>query len=431
MLYSRPVAEEPIADIADRLRRFLIFIRPHLIAEAGLDRGNLKRLRNMTDLRLQDFAARQPVISLVQLAELMTYTAGAPSFPELAQETGLLTLEQIALPLPHDAPEVGVAINAILLQNAFVEDKLRDHLAACVKKLAEAPPPPKPDAAAEAPSAVRLPPKVEKLLGHVKGLWGIPPNVMKLRRMLADTNSDVADVAREIEFDPGLVAQVLRVVNSAQYRGDEPTAAIEPAVTRLGFKLMQRIVMVSSLVDQLGKKQEEAEMDLKAYWGHSLWVAHAAQIVCRRRELGDPDEFFSAGLLHDIGKLVIYQYLSAQLKLITTGVRNGAPWEVVEPRVLDGLNHAAIGACVAEQWQFPEVVVEAVRHHLDEIALIESFEMPAGSKTVGVLCAMHASRAPLESVARHFRMGRDTLDGIRKEAFEASVASLRELFEMM
>lgn len=425
------MAEEPIADIADRLRRFLIFIRPHLIAETGLDRGNLKRLRNMTDLRLQDFAARRPFISLVQLAELMTYTAGAPSFPEVAQETGLLTLEQIALPLPHDAPEVGVAINAILLQNAFVEDKLRAFLIECVTKIAEAPPPPKPDAAAEAPSQVRLPPKIEKLLGNVKGLWGIPPNVTKLRQMLADTNSDVGDIAREIEHDPGLVAQVLRVVNSAHYRGDEPTAAIEPAVTRLGFRMMQRVVMVSSLVDTLGKKQDEAEMDLKAYWGHSLWVAHAAQIVCRQRELGDADEFFTAGLLHDLGKLVIYQYLSAQLKLIQTGIRNGAPWEVVEPRVLDGLNHAAIGACVAEHWKFPDVVVEATRHHLDEIALIESFEMPVGARTVGVLCAMHASRAPIEQVARHFRMGRDALDGIRMQAFEASVASLRELFQLM
>lgn len=431
MLYSRPVAEEPIADIADRLRRFLIFMRPRLLSEAGLDRGNFKRLRNMTDLRLQDLAARQPNVSLVQLAALMTYTAGAPSFPELAQETGLLTLEQIALPLPHDAPEVGVAINAILFQNLFVEDKLRDALTACVRKLAEAPPPPKPEAAAEAPSQVRLPPKIEKLLGNVQGLWGIPPNVMKLRQMLADTNSDVADIAREIEHDPGLVAQVLRVVNSAHYRGDEPTAAIEPAVTRLGFKMMQRVVMVSSLVDTLGKKQEDVEMDLKAYWGHSLWVAHAAQIVCRRRELGDADEFFTAGLLHDIGKLVIYQYLAAKLKLILVGVKNGAPWEIVEPRVLDGLNHAAIGACVAEHWKLPDVVVEAVRHHLDEIALIESFEMPAGAKTVGVLCAMHASRAPVEQVARHFRMGRDALDGIRKEAFEASVASLRELFQLM
>jgi HD-like signal output (HDOD) protein len=181
----------------------------------------------------------------------------------------------------------------------------------------------------------------------------------------------------------------------------------------------------------LGKPKEDVEVDLKAFWGHSLWVAHAASLICEEKKLGDADGFFTSGLLHDVGKLVIFQHLQARLKLIMQGVRQGQPFEKVEPAVLGGINHAAIGSCLCEVWKLPTEVIEAARHHLDDLVMIDSFQISMEAKVVSAVCALHSSRTPVEQVARFLKVARDPLEAIRKEAFERSIASLRELFHLM
>jgi HD-like signal output (HDOD) protein len=249
--------------------------------------------------------------------------------------------------------------------------------------------------------------------------------------MLGSIETPPGEIAGEVELDPGLTAQVLRVVNSAHYAGDNKIVGIAPAVTRIGFKMMRRIVTVAGMMQMLGKPKEDAEVDLKAFWGHSLWVAHAASLICEERKLGDADGFFTSGLLHDVGKLVIFQHLQARLKLILQGVRQGQPFEKVETAVLGGINHAAIGSTLSEVWRLPAEVIESARHHLDDLVMLESFQISQEARVVGAVCGLHASRAPVEQVARFLKMARDPLEAVRKEAFERSIASLRELFQLM
>jgi putative nucleotidyltransferase with HDIG domain len=399
-------AADPKQVLAARLRRFLEFVRPLLLSDTAVDRARLKRLRNMTDLRLQDLAVGRPALSLTDLSGVMAYTEGGPSFAAVARERGMLSPQQVELALAHDGPEIGLAISAVLLQNGFDAARLGELMGRFVAQEAAAP---RPRPAPEAPAPVRLPPKVRSLMGAAAELWSIPGPILAIRTMLVDPEASDAEVSAAVEAQGGLAA---RLDELARRLGED---ASEPGRERFGRRLT--VAAMLEVLDRPGR------LDRAAFWAHSLWVAHAAALVCRQREAGDTEEFFLAGLLHDIGKLALDRALGSPMDQLLEQVRGGARFEQAEARLL-GVSHAAVGALVGEHWKLPAPLVEAARHHLEEPSLIESLSVPPAAKIVGMLCGMEASRASVESVGRFFRMGRAALEELGAAARERARAGV-------
>jgi putative nucleotidyltransferase with HDIG domain len=413
-----------------RIHDFLVFLKSRLIAlEADLDR--LAQLRRLSDVRIRQFAVGKPKITAADLcAHLADPKTGR--FDALARETGLAREDHLAQALPPLGEEMGLVTECCLSLQVVGLERMKALLHEFVTK--SGPPPGAPSGSPatppSSPAQAPFPPAVAKLLGHIKELWSIPAQTLKILEMLQVPETPAASISNEIEKDPGLSAQCLRVVNSAQFGLGTRIASIKRAIVTLGYQMTRRIVSISALTTRLGRPHAELEFDLKAFWRHSLWVGHAASMVARSTKLGDADEHFAAGLIHDIGKLVEYQFLRGPMKLVLEAVRAGAPYEEAEAKVL-GVTHPVIGACLCERWRFPALVVAAVRHHRDPVSVLEDVQLPREALVVAALCHLAGESPPAEEVrswAGFVRLSPEKIALVRDEASRLTAGSLTEFF---
>ena len=417
--------------LRERLRAFLVFLKSKLLA-SGADLDRLAQLRRLSDVRIRQFSVGKPQLTPSDLAGLLAEPK-IGRFDVMAEESSFLREAHLTVPLTPLGEEMGYVTETCLTLQIVGAERMRALLKEFVERNGAAP-----EAAGAAARPVPaakvlpkvLPPAIEKLLGGVRELWTIPSNTLRILELLQAPETPPELVCSEIEKDPGLSAQCLRVVNSANFALGSRIGTIKRAVVTLGYQMTRRIVSISALVSTLGKPHAEVEFDLKVFWQHSLWVAHAASLVSRAARMGNPDEHFAAGLMHDIGKLVEYQYLRGPMKELLAAVHRGANFLEEERRRL-GTDHSEIGACLCERWRFPLPIVESVRHHLDTPEQLEELELPRESMVVAALC--HLSRGGLPAAAADawggfLALPQTRIDDIRAESSKLSSGSLNEVF---
>jgi putative nucleotidyltransferase with HDIG domain len=176
------------------------------------------------------------------------------------------------------------------------------------------------------------------------------------------TDINIDPVVDLIAYDPGLTAKLLQLCNSAAFAASAPTADLQEAVLRLGFRRICQIVAACSgaRVFDLGKNGDNTEgADL---WKHSVVTAMAASLIARDCGV-DESLAFTAALLHDIGKVILAQALEKQYsQLVGEAAEQQQSLLEAEKRVL-GVQHAEIGGRLLARWRFPAGVVAAVWFH--------------------------------------------------------------------
>lgn len=203
-------------------------------------------------------------------------------------------------------------------------------------------------------------------LDRVKELPSLPEVVLKLQEVVSDPNSSAKDVAAVVETDPAMAAKLLKLANSAYYRsGGQEITSIQHAVARLGFKEIRKNCLAMAVVNLFRGKP--TVIDRRAFWHHSLTVACATRAVAElsAEVIIDPDEAFIAGLLHEIGALVLDEYFGRLYILVhQEAKRSKRAIHLVEKESLK-LNHAEVGAYLLERWNLPERYVQSTRYHHD------------------------------------------------------------------
>ena len=207
---------------------------------------------------------------------------------------------------------------------------------------------------------------------YLDGVTSLPPAPMLLTKLLAlfrDQDHDIDQVVQLIGYEPSLTAQLLRTCNSACFAGEQPTADIFDAVTRIG--LYQVYCLVVAIY---GAKA-------KALWRHSVAVAVSASVVADHAGQNKA-EAFTAGLLHDIGKLVLASTeREAYARLIERAKKEGVLLGALE-RGSFVIDHAELGGELMRRWDLPPHIVAAVRYH-HEIAAAPPFEQLTAAVQVG------------------------------------------------
>ncbi len=208
-------------------------------------------------------------------------------------------------------------------------------------------------------------------LDSIAQLPTMPQVLLSLEQALQDPNSAAMHIATIVREDPSLTASVLRVANSVIYRGRfaSNTASVRQAVSRLGFREISRIctsVVLIRTFSDFGRGIDHGE-----FWMHSLSVATAVRVFGEYTSWPQllpsswEEDAFVAGLLHDVGMLVMDQYFPEQFNLIRERAEEkGIPLAKAEERVL-GIHHGEIGGILLENWSLPRRVTEAVRWHHD------------------------------------------------------------------
>lgn len=204
--------------------------------------------------------------------------------------------------------------------------------------------------------------EAERYLKDIASLPSAPTLLNELLGIFRAPDQDVDRVVQLISYDPALTAQILRTCSSAYYAAENPPADIFEAVSRVGF--YQIYCMVVSLFGSKTKSMKGAEkgVDVDALWRHSVAVAVAASVVAEEVGL-TKTVAFTAGLLHDIGKLVLAANEQETYAKLTQRAKNeGTLLSVLERGVLV-VNHAEIGGELMRRWKLPVDVVAAVRYH--------------------------------------------------------------------
>lgn len=195
----------------------------------------------------------------------------------------------------------------------------------------------------------------------------LPASVLKVRELLSRDDVGTADVAKALAHDPPLAAQVLRIANSAQYAAREAKTSIQGATAVLGMRAVASIVLRAGVLSLYDNLQDTPTFSVSDIWRHSILTAHTADELSKhlRRRSADflPHDHYTCGLLHDIGRIVMYDnFGTAYVDLL--GNRPPEQSELqAEASGLMGVDHAEMGAIAASTWQLPVPIPDLIRYH--------------------------------------------------------------------
>jgi putative nucleotidyltransferase with HDIG domain len=170
----------------------------------------------------------------------------------------------------------------------------------------------------------------------------------------------ISDVISE---DQSIAVRVLNLVNSAFYSLPQKIGNLKHAIVILGLNQIRNLVLVTSTIKMFREIKSDSSFNMQKFWEHSIGCAVAARVLAETAYLKSPDDVFTGGLLHDIGKLVHAIYLKEDFAAVIDDVReSGLPVIEVEKRIF-GCDHTYTGRELAIKWNLSEGTVDMIRHH--------------------------------------------------------------------
>jgi putative nucleotidyltransferase with HDIG domain len=202
-----------------------------------------------------------------------------------------------------------------------------------------------------------------KIVENINSLPQFPENIMVIQKLINDPDSDMPSIARQISMDPALTADLLKIVNSAQYMLSKKVDNISEAVKMVGIKGIKNLLYSYGTQKVLGDDTSEK----KKLWEHSYKTAFYAFNLVKNFKHDNilMDDVYVGGILHDMGKIIFSNVHPDLLdKVKEFCLDKNLPPSTFE-NLSSGMNHAEIGALIAEKWNFPERLVAAIRYHHD------------------------------------------------------------------
>ncbi|MEW5795544.1 MAG: HDOD domain-containing protein [Candidatus Zixiibacteriota bacterium] len=201
---------------------------------------------------------------------------------------------------------------------------------------------------------------IKKVLDDGLKLYALPQTLAEVLKVVSDESTGADDLAKVLMRDPAITARVLRVVNSPFYGVGRKIGSVSQAVVTIGMRQVTALALSTSVYSMTERWQ--SSFDRVRFWRHSLEVAIAARVLAEKIGYKKVEEMFVAGLLHDIGLLVLERSFADQYqKLWKQSLGNGSLVDLEEEAW--GSNHARVGQFLLEQWQLPESICQAVGHH--------------------------------------------------------------------
>jgi putative nucleotidyltransferase with HDIG domain len=233
----------------------------------------------------------------------------------------------------------------------------------------------------------------------------MPTIAARVMQIVNDPHSSAEDVAKFISRDVALTSKVLRLANSAFYGIPRTISSVNSAIVILGFNTIRSLVLSASVLKVFPSKPGLAAFDRKAFWKHSFMVGIASRMVAqlyRRKKLVDMETAFSAGLLHDIGKVILEQYSNEDyLPVLKAARERGIPLVQAEKEML-GLTHADVSGMLVDKWQMPNELRGPIANHHAPGADKASQEMAGIIHYANHLCHLKGSGCMQDEVYAPF-----------------------------
>lgn len=215
-------------------------------------------------------------------------------------------------------------------------------------------------------TAVAVDNKVRQVVSNIRNLPTPPVVFHQIQKVINDPKVSANQIAAILAEDPAMSVKVLKLTNSAFYGLAREIDSVKQAVVIVGLEAVKNLVLSASVLDMFKGKDVDPDFQDK-FWRHSLATAFCSRILAkqlRKNGMVDPDSAFSAGLLHDIGKIVIACFLPqeyAKIKEARALNPSAASYEIEEQTL--GYTHSQIGALLAVQWKLPQKLGESITFH--------------------------------------------------------------------
>jgi HD-like signal output (HDOD) protein len=209
---------------------------------------------------------------------------------------------------------------------------------------------------------------LKKIIGAVQTLPTLPQVAVKVNQLIQSPTAGAAELAKVVEIDQSLTAKILSLVNSAFYGLSRKVSNIQEGIAYVGMKSISQLVLGIGVIQSL-KGREDARFSRKAFWIHCVGVAVISREIARAgKRHKSPEDVFTAGLLHDLGKVAL-DTAAPELftKVLDELARAPVPFHVAEKTAL-GVDHSRIGEWVSRSWELPQLAVAVIKHHHEELA---------------------------------------------------------------
>lgn len=223
---------------------------------------------------------------------------------------------------------------------------------------------------------------LEKVVNRIDEIAVLPHVVYKVLELSATTDTAASELERAIVIDPGFSTRLLTLANSAFYGLPKRVTSIREAVTFLGFKQIRQLAMTVGFFDMFVGKNDRESLRRRAWWRHSIDTAVCCRYLAQQTRALPPDEAYTCGLLHYIGKPILDRYQPGGYDQVEALTASGASVRAAEQSVF-GCDHVQVAIAACKKWRLPETLLDGIDYDR-----IDEENVPKASAVVAVGSAM-------------------------------------------
>jgi putative nucleotidyltransferase with HDIG domain len=262
-------------------------------------------------------------------------------------------------------------------------------------------------------------------LGDRITLPTLPEVVVQINSLMDDPNMGLCEMGAVVAQDPALTAMVLKIANSSFYGLSEPVISADGAASVVGAHSLRNIALQASIMKRYERLMDLPDFDLEELWSHSLFTAQLSRAIAELVEVvegSSPEDFYTCGLLHDVGKVLLTDGLGEEyLEVIRHARRAGQALHVAEQERL-GFTHVEVGALLALHWDLPEAIATAIEfHHGPREAIL-------GNRAVAVVSI--ADQVAYRAQSRTFEATAERLAALARRVLGIEPADFHGVLEM-
>ena len=202
----------------------------------------------------------------------------------------------------------------------------------------------------------------EKIIAGLTKVASLPAVAIKFNEAIQNPMTSNQDLENIISEDSALASRLLRIANSAMFNFPAKIDTVSKAITIIGQQQVHDIILGCSIVKVFGDI-DQSLIDMEQFWRHNLAVGAAARVIASIRREPNIERLFIAGLLHDLGRLVLLAERSQKMHQVITKTIEDKSFIYLQEKEVFGFDHSLIGALLLKKWNLPPVLINAVRYH--------------------------------------------------------------------
>jgi HD-like signal output (HDOD) protein len=279
-----------------------------------------------------------------------------------------------------------------------------------------------------------MPASINDIISQVDDLVSLPGVFIRINEMIESQESTAAEIGAVLSQDPGLTARLLRIANSPFYGLSKEVDSVSRAITIIGTQRLRDLVLATCAVEAFEGIPNDL-MTMDDFWEHSLYCGLISKHLGELAGLRESDTLFIAGLLHDIGRLIMFRELPTEsLEVLIRELDHLTEPDMIETEAeIIGFDHAQLGGAVIAHWHLPAIFVEPISlHHQPEkaTAFPRHTAIVHIANTLAVLAELNTFNME-ETDAPSIHSGSWEKIGVSPDVIQMVVTTARQEFESM